>query len=76
MFNWTIINNMSRGIENSTGAVETDLITMSPVMTETTLILKTSGGGVTQSGYVAMGASIGGAVLTIVAKKMAPKTFS
>ena len=49
MFNWTVINDMPRGITNSTGAVGTELIVMSPVMTETTLMLKTSGGGVTWS---------------------------
>ena len=49
MFNWTIINDVPRGIANSTGAVGTESITMSPVMTEATLVLKTSGGGVTQS---------------------------
>ena len=76
MFNWTVINNVPRGIANSTGAVGTELITMSPVMTEATLVLKTSGGGVTRSGQVAMGTGIGEAVLTIVAKKMATKTFS
>ena len=49
MFNWTIIDNVPRGIANSTGAVETELIAMSPVMTEATLVWKTSGGGVTRS---------------------------
>ena len=50
MFNWTIINDVPRGIANSTGAVGTESIVMSPVMTETALMLKTSRGGVTQSG--------------------------
>ena len=70
MFNWAIINDVPRGIANSTGAVGAESITMSPVMTEATLMPKTSGGGVTQSGKVAMGTGIGGAVLTIVAEKM------
>ena len=73
MFNWTIINDVPRGITNSTGAVGTEVITMSPVMTETTLVPKTSGGGVTWSGQVAMGTGVRGAVLTIVAEKMALK---
>ena len=50
MFNRTIINDMPRGIANSTGMVGTESIAMSPVMTETALMLKTSGGGVTWSG--------------------------
>ena len=50
MFNWTIINHVPRGLANSTGAVGAELVTMSPVMTEATLVLKTSGGGVTWSG--------------------------
>ena len=50
MFNWTVINDMPRGIANSTGAVGTESVMMSPVMTEATLVSKTSGGGVTQSG--------------------------
>ena len=50
MFNWTVINDVPRGIANSTGAVGTELIVMSPVMTEATLVLKTSGGWVTWSG--------------------------
>ena len=50
MFNWTIINDVPRGITNSTGAVGTESIAMSLVMTETALMSKTSGGGVTQSG--------------------------
>ena len=75
MFNWTVINDMPRGIANSTGAVGTESIAMSPVMTEATLVSKTSGGGVTRSGKVAMGTGIGGAVLSIVAKKMTSKAF-
>ena len=50
MFNWAIIDDVPRGIANSTGAVGAESIMMSPVMTETTLVSKTSGGGVTQSG--------------------------
>ena len=50
MFNWAIINDVPRGIANSTGAVGAELITMSPVITEAALVLKTSRGGVTQSG--------------------------
>ena len=75
MFNWTVINDMSRGIANSTGAVGAESIMMSPVMTEATLMPKTSGGGVTQSRKVAMGTGIGGAVLLIVAKKMTLKAL-
>ena len=76
MFNWTIINDVPRGITNSTGAVGTEVITMSPVMTETTLVPKTSGGGVTWSGQVAMGTGVRGAVLLIVAETMALKALS
>ena len=47
MFNWAIINDVPRGIANSTGVVGTESIAMSPVMTEITLVLKTSRGGVT-----------------------------
>ena len=50
MFNWTIINDMPRGIANSTGVVRAESIMMSPVMAETTLVLKTSGGRVSRSG--------------------------
>ena len=50
MFSWTIINDVPRGIANSTGVVGAELVMMSPAMTEATLVLKTSGGGVTQSG--------------------------
>ena len=38
MFNWTIINNLPRGIANSTGVVGTESITMSPVMAETVTV--------------------------------------
>ena len=41
MFSWTIINDVPRGIANSTGAVGIESITMSPVMTETTLVFVT-----------------------------------
>ena len=44
MFNWTIIKHMPRSIACSTDAVRTELITMSPVMAETTLVPKTNGG--------------------------------
>ena len=74
MFNWTVINDVPRGIANSTGAVGAELITMSPVMTEATLMPKTSR-GVTWSGKVAMGTGIGGAVLSIVAEKMTSKAL-
>ena len=47
MFNWTIV---PMGIANSTGVVGAESIMMSPVMTETALVSKTSGGGVTWSG--------------------------
>ena len=60
MFNWAIINDVPRAIANSSGAVGAESVTMSPVMTETALMLKTSGGGVTWSGWVAMGTGIGG----------------
>ena len=49
---------------------------MSPVVAETTLVPKTSGGRVTQSGQVTVGASIGGAVLMVVTEKMATKALS
>ena len=75
MFNWTVINDVPRDIANSTGAVGAESIVMSPVMTEATLVPKTSGGGVTRSGKVVMGTGIGGAVLSIVAKKMTSKAF-
>ena len=74
MFNWTVINDVPRGIANSTGAVGAESITMSPVMTEATLMPKTSR-GVTWSGKVAMGTGIGGAVLLIVAEKMTSKAL-
>ena len=50
MFSWTITDNMPRGIACSTDAVRTESVLMSPVMTETALVPKTSGGRVTQSG--------------------------
>ena len=49
MFNWTVINDVPRGIANSTGVMGAELVTMSPVMTEATLGSRTSGGGVTWS---------------------------
>ena len=76
MFNWTVISNMSRGITNTTDSVRAESITMSPVMTEIVLELKTSRGGVSQHGHVAMRACVGGAILSIVAEKMTPKVFS
>ena len=76
MFNWIVINDMPRGITNSTGAVGTESITMSPVMTEATLVPKTSGAGVTWSGKVAVGTGIGGEVLMIMTEKMTSKAFS
>ena len=75
MFNWTVISNVSRGIANTTDLVGAESITMSPVMAEITLELKTSGGGVSQRGQVAMRACIGGAILSIVAEMMTPKAF-
>ena len=50
MFNWTVISDVSRGIANTTDLVGTESITMSPVMTEITLELKTSGGGMSWCG--------------------------
>ena len=44
MFNWTVINDVPRGIANSTGVVGAESIMMSPVMTEITLMSKRSGG--------------------------------
>ena len=49
MFSWTVSKYMLRGITTSTDSVRAELIMMSPVMTETTLILKTSGGRMSQS---------------------------
>ena len=49
MFNWTIINDVPRGITNSTGGVGAESIMMSLVMTEAALVSKTSRGGVTRS---------------------------
>ena len=75
MFNWTVISDMSRGIANTTDSVGTESITMSPVMTEITLESKTSGGGMSQHGLVAMGARVGWTILLIVAEKMTPKAL-
>ena len=75
MFNWTVISDVSRGITNTTDSVEAESITMSPVMAEIALEPKTSGGGVSQCGQVAMRARVGGAILSIVAKTMTPKAF-
>ena len=75
MFNWTVISDVSRGIANTTDSVGAESITMSPVMAEITLELKTSGGGVSRCGQVAMRACVGGAILLIVAEKMTPKAF-
>ena len=60
----------------STDTVRAELVTMSPVVAETTLVPKTSRERVTQSREVAVGAGIGGAVLMIVAKKVTTKTLS
>ena len=75
MFNWTVISDLSRGIANTTDSVGAESITMSPVMAEITLEPKTSGGGVSQHGQVAMRAYVGGAILLIMAEKMTPKAF-
>ena len=50
MFSWTVIHNVPRGITCSTDVVRAESVTMSPVVVETTLVPKTSGGRVTQSG--------------------------
>ena len=76
MFNWTVISDMSRGIANTTDSVGAESITMSPVMAEIALELKTSRGGVSQHRQVAMRARVGGAILSIVAEMMTPKAFS
>ena len=76
MFNWTVISNVSRGIANTTDSVGTELITMSPVMTETALESKTSGGGMSRCRQVAVRAHVRGAVLSIVAETMTPKALS
>ena len=76
MFNWAVINDVPRGIENTTDSVGAELIMMSPVMRETTLMLKTSGGGVTWSRQVAVRAGIGRTVLSIVTEKMTLKALS
>ena len=75
MFNWTVISDMSRGVANTTDLVGAELITMSAVMAEITLEPKTSGGGVSRCGQVAMRAHIGGAILSIVAETMTLKAF-
>ena len=75
MFNWTVISDMFRGITNTTDSVGTESITMSPVMAEIALEPKTSGGGVSWCGQVAMRAHVGGAILSIVAEKMTLKAF-
>ena len=49
---------------------------MSPVMTEIALEPKTSRGGVSWHGQVAVRAHIGGAILLIVAETMTLKAFS
>ena len=66
---------MSRDITNTTDSVGAESITISPVMAEITLEPKTSRGGVSRRGQVAMRASVGGAILSIVAETMTPKTF-
>ena len=76
MFNWTVISDMSRGITNTTDLVGAESITMSPVMAEIVLEPKTSRGGVSQRGQVAMRACVGGAILLIVTETMTPKAFS
>ena len=75
MFNWTIISDMPRSITNGTDLVGTELITMSPVMTEIALVPKTSGGGMSRSGQVAVRARVGGAVLLIVTEIMTSKVL-
>ena len=75
MFNWTVISDVSRGIANTTDSVGAESIMMSPVMAEIALELKTSGGGVSQCGQVAMRARVGGAILSIVTETMTPKAF-
>ena len=50
MFNWIVISDVSRGITNTTDSVGTELIMMSPVMTEIALMLKISGGGMSRHG--------------------------
>ena len=50
MFNWTVISDVSRGITNTTDSVGAESITMSPVMAEIALELKTSREGVSQHG--------------------------
>ena len=75
MFSWTVISDVTRGIANTTDSVGTELITMSPVMTEIALESKTSGGRMSQCGQVAVRACVGWAILSIVAEKMTPKAL-
>ena len=75
MFSWTVISDVTRGITNTTDSVGTESITMSPVMTEIALELKTSGGRMFRHGYVAVRACVGWAVLSIVAEKMTLKAL-
>ena len=75
MFNWTVICDVPRGIANTTDSVGTESITMSPVTTEVALEPKTSGGGVSRCGQVAMRARVGEAILSIVTKTMTLKAF-
>ena len=75
MFNWTVISDMSRGVANTTDSVGAELITMSAVMAEIALEPKTSGGGVSWRGQVAIRAHIGGEILSIVAEMMTLKAF-
>ena len=75
MFSWTVISDVSRGIANTTDLVGTESVTMSPVTTEITLELKTSRGRMSRRREVAMGASVGWAILSIVAEKMTSKAL-
>ena len=75
MFNWTVISDVSRGIANTTDSVGVESITMSPLMAEIALEPKTSRGGVSWHGQMAMRARVGGAILSIVAKTMTLKAF-
>ena len=75
MFSWTVSKHMPRGIATSTDSVRAESITMSPFMTETTLVLKTSGGRMSWSRYVTVGTSVRGTALMIVTETMALKAF-
>ena len=75
MFNWTVISDVSRGITNTTDLVGAESIMMSPVMAEIALKPKTSRGGVSWHGQVAMRACVGGAILLIVTETMTLKAF-